>query len=160
MTQEPIFFWRPNEPNGYLGNWYPSPFTVDGKKFVNSEHYFMWQKVMTFQPSLERTIMRMTDPKQMKELCSKIQNYDDVKWSSLRVNIMKKGVMEKFKQNSKLKNYLLSTGNAMLVEASPYDKIWGIGMNADNALKAYHKNIPFNGNLLGKVLMDVRNELK
>ena len=46
-----IYFWKPHQNDGYLGNWYPSPFTVDNKKFLNSEHYFMWKKVMLFDPS-------------------------------------------------------------------------------------------------------------
>ena len=155
--QDTIYFWKPNQANGWLGNWYPSPFTVDGKKFVNSEHYFMWKKVIMFQPELEETILKMTDPKDMKYLGGKVKNYDNSKWGSVRYEIMKAAVTEKFKQTPELKARLLSTGSARLVEASPYDKIWGIGMNAEKARNS--NNIFLGQNLLGKVLMEVRDAM-
>lgn len=159
MNQENIiYFWKPNQANGWLGNWFSSPFTVDGKNFVNSEHYFMWKKILMFQPELEDTILKMTNPKDMKYLGGKVKNYDDVIWGSARYGIMKAAVTEKFKQSPELKAQLLSTGNAILVEASPYDRIWGIGMNAQQARNS--KDGFLGQNLLGKVLMEVRDELK
>ena len=167
-----IFFWKPHQNDGYLGNWYPSPFTVDSKNFINSEHYFMWKKVMLFEPTREAEILSATDPKTMKDIgrraeellllqarqcrldrSQSVKNYDDKIWDEKRYEIMKEALFHKFSQNPKLLNNLLWTGDAQLVEASPFDRIWGIGITAVEALM----DKPWRGqNLLGKALMETR----
>jgi ribA/ribD-fused uncharacterized protein len=148
-----IYFWKPHQNDGYLGNWYPSPFTVDNKNFLNSEHYFMWKKVMLFEPTREAEILAAVDPKTMKAVGQSVKNYNDEIWSEKRYEVMKEALFHKFSQNPKLLKSLMWTGEAQLVEASPVDRIWGIGITVVEALM----DKPWRGqNLLGKALMETR----
>lgn len=152
-----IYFWKPHQNDGYLSNWYPSPFTVEDKHFVNSEHYFMWKKVMLFEPELEQLILSTKDPKEMKAIGQKVKNYNDHEWSAVRYDIMKEALYYKFSQNPKLLNNLMWTGDSVIVEASPFDRVWGIGITAVEALM----DKPWKGqNLLGKALIEVRGMFK
>jgi len=98
-------------------------------------------------------------PNQAKSLGRKVKNFDPKIWDEHKYEIVKQGNLLKFSQNEKFKTFLLATNNKILVEGSPYDKIWGIGMlesdsRAENPLL-------WNGeNLLGFALMEVREELK
>ncbi len=157
LTQSIIYFWKPEQDDGYLGNWYTAPFTIEGKLFHNSEHYFMWKKVMLFEPTQEDKILVATDSKTMKDIGQKIKNYDDAIWSAERYKIMVESLMHKFSQNEDLKKRLLATGTCDLVEASPFDKIWGIGITKSQALAGVKGK---GQNLLGKALMEVRNKMK
>lgn len=158
-TPEIIYFWRPHESNGWLGNWYPSEFISDGKRFINSEHYFMWRKVMMFEPGLEQVILGVDDPKKMKDIGQSVKNYDDGVWSAARYDVMKTALYEKFTQNPLLLAKLLGTGSALLVEASPYDRIWGIGLDMAAASKG-GLELWRGQNLLGKALMETRARLR
>jgi hypothetical protein len=152
-----IFFW-----GGFLSNFYPASFTVDNIAYNCSEQYFMKKKQETFDSSndyLATNILKETNPKYIKNYGRKVKNFDEKKWSEVRYDIMKKGVYEKFSQNKQLKDLLLNTNDKTLVEASPFDKIWGIGLNEDNA-KVTHPCKWTGLNLLGKILMEVRSELK
>jgi len=152
-----IYFWKPHQNDGYLSNWYKSPFTVEGKNFINSEHYFMWRKVMLFEPELEKLILSTTDPKEMKAIGQKVKNYNYKEWSDKRYEIMKEALFHKFSQNPKLRYQLLATGNSGIVEASPFDRIWGIGISAVDALM----NKPWKGqNLLGISLIETRTRFQ
>ena len=152
-----IYFWKPHQNDGYLSNWYPSPMIVDGHSFVNSEHYFMWKKVMLFEPELEPIILAATDPKEMKAIGQKVKNYDDDLWDSKRYDIMKEALYHKFSQNPRLLNNLMWTGDSGIIEASPIDRIWGIGITAVEALM----DKPWRGqNLLGKALIETRTRFK
>jgi ribA/ribD-fused uncharacterized protein len=153
-----IYFWKPHEPCGYLGNWYPSPFTTNNIKFSNNEQYFMWRKQQLFDSTntvLEAQILSATNPKVMKDLGRLVKNFDQTTWDQHKYAIMKAGIYEKFTQNPDLKQKLLDTKDIILVEASPFDKVWGIGLNVTDA-----KIKPWKGeNLLGKALMDIRSSL-
>ena len=154
-----IYFWKPRDNNGYLSNWYYSPFQKHGIRFLNSEQYFMWRKQQLFDPSntiLEGEILLTNNPKVMKDFGRKVKNFDQKLWDNEKYEIMREALMEKFSQNYKLKKLLINTGKKILVEASPYDRVWGIGLNERNARRKF----PWNGdNLLGKALMDVREDL-
>ena len=65
--------------------------------------------------------------KEIKDLGRKVHNFDGTVWDKNKISIVLDGNLAKFSQNEKLKSMLLSTGDKILVEASPYDKIWGIG---------------------------------
>jgi len=153
-----IYFWKPYGANGYLGNWYASPFTVHNIQFINNEQYFMWAKQQLFDranTTLEAQILSATSPKVMKDLGRLVKNFDQTTWDQQKFAIMKSGIYEKFTQNPELKQKLLDTKDAILVEASPFDKVWGIGLNEADA-----KTKPWKGeNLLGKALMAVRASL-
>ncbi len=95
----------------------------------------------------------------IKKLGREVKNYDEQVWNSKRVKIVLFGAREKFNQNEDLKNILLATGNSIMVEASKYDKIWGIGLYEEDAKKTSPKN--WQGlNLLGKVLTQLKIELQ
>jgi len=153
-----IFFWKPTEqPYGYLGNWYNSSFDINGKTYANVEQYFMEQKAIIFNDIIAaEQIMENIFPSEMKKIGQRVKNYDEAVWNSVRYDIMKKAIYEKFAQDPNLLSKLASTGDKILVEASPFDKIWGIGYTKD---KAIQKKDKWGQNLLGKALMEVRSQL-
>ena len=104
-------------------------------------------------------IMSTDNPREHKELGRLVTNYNDTQWSAVREDIMVEGLFEKFNQIPKLKEVLLATGDTIIAEASPYDLVWGIGFTADQP-KATDQTKWRGKNLLGKVLMRVRNEIK
>lgn len=163
-TQNPVFFWshRNNKNNNIIGkeclsNWYPSNF-VDSEKnrsYVNMEQSMMCGKADLFEPSMVEVILNTKNPSDIKKKGREIKNFNDKVWNEKCRDIVTKGCYLKFSQNPQLKNYLLSTGNRLIVEASPYDKIWGIGLTAVNA-----KNVKMDlwpgKNYLGECLMKAR----
>lgn len=155
-----IFFYSPNEENGYLSNWYPSPFTYAGADYFCAEQYMMAQKAKAFKDynTLER-IMASKNPGEVKQLGRQVQNYDTETWDRIRYQIMRRGIRAKFQQNTALLDMLLGTGLSVLVEASPRDEVWGVKMTADDPdITQIHK---WKGrNLLGRVLMQVRSDLR
>ena len=104
-------------------------------------------------------ILKEQEPKKIKALGRKVKNYDDKKWEALRQDIVRRGNLAKFGQNQRLKQYLLSTGEKVIVEASPYDQIWGIGMSAQSA-EAKDPNKWLGTNYLGFALEWVREQLR
>lgn len=162
---EYLFFWGHQTQKGKvdqscLSQWYPSIFDDDGVMFNTAEHFMMAEKANLFG-DLEtwEVIVESKDPKDAKGLGRKIKNFDSVLWDNEKYEIVKKGNLLKFGQHKKLKEFLLSTGDQILVEASPYDTIWGIGM-----LKSHPEvTDPYKWkgeNLLGFALMEVREILK
>lgn len=143
-----------------LSNWYKCKFEVDGREFTSSEQYMMYMKALMFNDVVTaQKILQTNDPKKQKALGREVKNYDDAKWSQHRAEIVMWGVLEKFSQNEDIKAVLLATGDLEIVEASPYDRIWGIGLAADDA----NATVPskWKGqNLLGLILKDVREFLK
>ena len=147
-----IGFWKADGPYGEFSNWYQCEFEYMGIKFNSSEQALMWTKANIFQDStIAELILVTSNQKRIKELGRAVKNYDDNIWSIDRYNIMVDILYAKFSQNSDLMNKLLSTKNAALFEASPYDKIWGIGSSDVNTINGE--------NLLGKALMEVRSKL-
>lgn len=106
-----------------------------------------------------RRIMVESGPKAQKALGRLVANFNADKWQEVCYDIVKKGNIAKFSQNPKLLKVLLSTKDIEIVEASPYDKIWGIGLSANDE-RAWNKDTWQGTNLLGKAVMDARNELK
>ena len=119
----------------------------------------MAEKAKLFGDTKSRKkILKSNSPRDHKRLGRGVQDFDKGKWNSVAREIVFVGNMAKFSQNEDLKKELLATGNKTLVEASPYDKIWGIGMSKDdpNATKPGNWR---GKNWLGEVLMRVRKEL-
>ena len=104
-------------------------------------------------------ILASTDPEEIKALGRQVRNFDEYRWQKHRMEIVVTGNLHKFIDNEDLKNFLLSTGDKILVEASPYDTVWGIGMKEDN-MDCLNPRLWKGENLLGFALMDVRNKLK
>lgn len=162
---EYLFFWGHQTLKGKidkscLSQWYPSVFDDDGVKFNTAEHFMMSEKANLFgDVDTWEEIVESKDPKEAKGLGRKIKNFDSWVWDLEKYDIVKKGNILKFGQHKKLKDFLLSTGDQILVEASPYDTIWGIGMlgSDPDAIDPYKWK---GENLLGFALMEVRDILK
>ena len=156
-----IGFFHEYEEYGCFSNWYPAGFKYGGRYFDNSEQFMMYHKVMMFgKDELAEQIMKTSDPAVCKKIAKqKFPEFDADLWDKTCQEIVKRGVKAKFAQNEDILKVLLGTGNALLAECSPYDKKWGIGIDIGDPDRL---NIAkWKGqNLLGKILMDVREELR
>lgn len=132
---------------------------ADNVTYPTAEHYMMAQKAKLFDDmDIFNQIIQSKHPKQAKDLGRQVKNFDENIWNEKRFEIVVQGNIAKFSQNPALKAYLLGTGDRVLVEASPVDKIWGIGLAKDN--DKIHSPLNWQGlNLLGFALMQVRDEL-
>ncbi len=155
-----IYFYEKNGKYGFMSNFYNSTFVENNISFNCSEQYFMYYKCLTFDKdnlSLLSKILHETSPPKIKRFGRQVNNYNDDTWNEIRYNVMLKGLILKFSQNNDLKEQLLSTNPKFLYEASPIDKIWGIGFTATDAVNK--EKTTFGQNLLGKALMETRNYL-
>ncbi|KAG9089058.1 hypothetical protein FRC06_001728 [Ceratobasidium sp. 370] len=165
LDPDTIYFWKPQQEHGYLGQWYPSVFIStesDGSTsftYQNAEQFMMHRKGLLFAPGSPVTaaILETTDPRDIKALGRKVPNFDDSVWKRERMNIVAQGTYLKFTQNEDLKTQLLATGGKELVEASPMDRIWGVGFGAKQAPM---KRAKWGANLLGKALMEARERIR
>jgi ribA/ribD-fused uncharacterized protein len=161
-----LFFWghQPSK-NGSItktcfSQWWDSPFVVDGVTYKTAEHWMMAKKATLFNDNeiLER-IIQVNSPAEAKKLGREVRNYVDSVWLENRYEIVRQGSFHKFSQNLDLRTFLMNTKERILVEASPVDAIWGIGMAGDH--KDIYNPEKWQGlNLLGFALMEVRDELK
>jgi len=161
-----LFFWghQPNKDESIgkscFSQWWLSEFTVEGVIFKTAEHYMMAEKARLFQDDETlQEILEVEHPHDAKKLGRKVQNFDPKQWDEYKFQIVVKANYGKFSQNEDLKSYLLNTGNRVIVEASPRDRIWGIGMGQSNE-NASNPNLWRGQNLLGYALMEVRDQLK
>jgi hypothetical protein len=140
--------------------WAGHPFEVDGIRYATAEHYMMAEKARLFHDEATLSkIIGARSPAIAKKLGRQVANFDDQIWRQHRYDIVVRGNRAKFSQHVELKTFLLQTGDRLLVEASPFDRIWGIGMAATdpNAEKPqFWKGL----NLLGFALMEVREEFQ
>ena len=104
-------------------------------------------------------IMEVKDPREHKRLGRKVRRFDHVTWDRERVNVAFAGNYAKISQNPDMRRCLLSTGDRLMAEASPFDPVWGIGLRADNPDASCRSRWP-GQNLLGHVLQDVRQLLR
>ena len=145
---------------GSLSQWWPAPFTSEGVTFGSAEHYMMWRKARLFgdAESAER-IVRAGHPRQAKMLGRGVQDFEDQVWVAERFGIVVDASVAKFGQHDDLRAFLLGTGERVLVEASPTDRIWGIGLAATDDRSADPGQ--WRGlNLLGFALMQARAVLR
>lgn len=154
-TDKMLLFWA-----GWPSQWTPAKFTVDGIEYNCCEQFLMAAKARLFNDiETLSAIMASTEPREHKALGRQVRDYDDEKWVQVRENVAVRGNLARFEQNQSDKQLLLATGNKMLVEASPIDVTWGIGLAPNDPLALDVSN--WRGqNLLGKALMFVRNKLK
>lgn len=160
-----LFFWghQPQRDGsigaGCLSQWWRAPFNVDGRTYVTAEHWMMWSKAMLFSDSeTAAKILTSGHPSQAKALGRQVKRFDQTVWDAERFGIVVAGTVAKFSQHSDLRGFLLGTQKRVLVEASPVDRIWGIGLAADNP-KAAHPGQWRGLNLLGFALMHAREQL-
>ncbi|WP_394846318.1 NADAR family protein [Pendulispora brunnea] len=160
-----LFFWghTPKRPNvvdaSCLSQWFPADFSVDGVDYPTAEHFMMMEKARLFKDDIAcERLLHAGPPAIAKEIGRSVRNYDDDAWASARVDAVVRGNLAKFGQNSDLARFLLGTQKRVLVEASPRDRIWGIGLGKDNPAARDPRR--WRGqNLLGFALMDVRERL-
>lgn len=152
-----IYFYGIYDEYYCFSNFYKCGFNDENLTYNCSEQYFMKKKQEQFDPendNLANDIMKTDSPAQIKKFGRMVKNYDENEWNKKRFNYMCDAIYLKFSQNIELKNILISTDNKILVEASPYDKIWGIGISPEDAKKGKKWN---GQNLLGLALMKVRS---
>ena len=164
-TLKYIFFWgHTNKYNEEVGKfcfsqWFECPFTVNNLTYKTAEHWMMAQKALLFN-NLENfdKIINCNEPGEAKELGRQVLGYDEQTWNEKKFEIVKLGNIHKFNQHPKFAEYLLQTENRILVEASPVDTIWGIGLSQDSSdienIYAWRGQ-----NLLGFALMATRDFL-
>ena len=156
--QPMVLFWKDDEENGCFSNWYRKPFVIDDFTYLHVEQYMMAQKAKLFHDSERYTaILRSTNPWECKDLGKQVKPFDSKAWDAVRYDVVKTANRAKYEQNPDLMARLLSTGNAILAEASPKDNIWGIGLDASAASEMNPSEWP-GQNLLGKILMELRAE--
>jgi ribA/ribD-fused uncharacterized protein len=160
-----VFFWghQPSADGAItktcFSQWWIAPFSVDKVEYRTAEHFMMASKARLFgdTATLER-ILAAPHPKQAKDLGRSVADFDEAIWLAHRFDFVVAVNQAKFSQHSNLANFLLGTGQRILVEASPADRIWGIGLAADSP--AATRPDQWRGlNLLGFALMQVRHSL-
>jgi ribA/ribD-fused uncharacterized protein len=157
MPQPPFtFFFTEASP---FSQWFRCEFTVDGDTFVCAEQYMMLGKARLFgDAETGAAILAASHPRVHKALGRKVRGFDDGVWRREREAIVLAGSRAKFTQNAALRATLLATAGTTLVEASPYDRIWGIGLAAGNP-RAQDPAQWRGQNLLGAILTRLRDEL-
>ncbi|WP_329787611.1 NADAR family protein [Lentzea sp. DG1S-22] len=160
-----LFFWghQPERDGsvgkGCLSQWWPCTFVADGREFASAEHYMMWRKALLFGDTTAASeVLAARTPAEAKALGRVVSGFDDDTWVSARLEIVVEGNLAKFGQDPALRSYLLATGSRVLVEASPLDRVWGIGLAADDP-RAQDPATWQGLNLLGEALMEVRSSL-
>jgi ribA/ribD-fused uncharacterized protein len=161
-----LFFWG-NQPGkdgtitkSCLSQWWPADFVVVGLTYRSTEHWMMAEKARLFDD--DETLVRILaakSPAEAKKLGREIQHFKPEIWEAHKVEIVVAGNLHKFRQNPALHQFLLATNDRVLVEASPMDAIWGIGLAADSA-DALQPDRWRGPNLLGFALMEVRDQLR
>ena len=156
---EAVYFHKPSEPYGFLSNWYPSPFDLDRIHFTSVEQYIMYQKCSIFgDDESAKRILATEETKEQQNIGRDAKGYVSKIWAGMRQVIALRGLMAKFEQNDDLKQKLLETGDAFLVEFARTDKIWACGIRLDDEKRFDAKN--WDGeNILGFALMEVRRKL-
>lgn len=151
-TDTHAYFW-----GSYLSNFYEAPFVDNqGQSYYTSEQYFMAKKALLFNDKKALVeILNTRDPLKCKRIGKKVNGFNPEIWDKHKYNIMVEACTLKFSQNPDIKLSLIGTGQRILVEASPFDRIWGIGLKWDDN-RVLDENNWQGQNLLGKALMDVR----
>lgn len=154
-----ICFHNPNEENGYLSNWYPSIFALNGITFSSMEQYMMYRKAVCFgDEKVAAQILATEDVAEIKALGRLVSGYDENLWNGVRQIVVYEGLLAKFSQNSDLREQLKDTGQAFLAECAVKDRIWGVGLSMHDPNRL--DRAKWRGqNLLGYALMMVRERL-
>lgn len=161
-----VFFWghtprhdQPTPGKECMSQWYPAGFDVDGVHYPTAEHFMMAKKAELFaDDDALAKILAAESAAEAKKLGRTVLGFNGYIWNEHKFEIVTRASLEKFSQNPTLRDYLISTGDHVLVEASPQDKIWGIGLAQDHQ-NAEHPDLWPGQNLLGFALMRARMEL-
>lgn len=167
-ADEPVeyfFFWGHTQKQqgvidkSCLSQWYPVAFTVDGITYATSEHWMMAKKALLFgDEEAFQEVLASPKPAVAKAIGRKVRNFDAGVWQEKGYTYVAEGSFYKFSQHAGLQQFLLRTGKKVIVEASPFDKIWGIGMA--ESTNGSGNPLQWKGtNLLGFALMEARDQL-
>lgn len=152
------FFWEHKEEaiHPECSQFYQSPFTINNITFNSCEQWMHWKKAILFNDLIiAKQILKEKSPFKQKNWGRKVKNFNAEIWSQIAPDIVFRGNIEKFSQNKDLLQRLSQTKDTLLVEASPYDVIWGIGLKASDP-KALNPKEWRGQNLLGSILTRVR----
>lgn len=150
-----IFFSEKDQ----FSNWFIADFDVKGVRFNCVEQFIMYCKAKLFgDEGTAQKVLLASHPRDQKALGRAVVGYDDAVWSERRGRIVAHGCYAKFAQNPELRDALLATGNTVLVEASPYDRIWGVGL-AEHDPRVLDPAQWLGQNLLGQCLTFAREKL-
>ncbi|KAI0387951.1 hypothetical protein F5Y04DRAFT_274807 [Hypomontagnella monticulosa] len=180
-SNEPLFFFKPNEAHGEFCQWYPATFTVSKAEmssiighpideedpegwqpiyFNCAEQFMMYCKAGRFHDSeTQKLVLATHDPKEQKRLGRLTKGFDPASWDEIKSSVVVAGNLAKFGQNPHLKSLLLDTGDSLLAEAASLDRVWGIGFTAREAMAGQNPQ-RWGENRLGKALMEVRKRLR
>ncbi len=164
-TPKYVLFWG-HQPKadgsigkGCFSQWFETSFQLDGQTYLTAEHFMMAEKARLFGDGETRAnILAARTPAEAKKLGRGVKGFDDARWEQTRFDIVVRANEAKFSQHPALRDYLLTTGDRVLVEASPVDRIWGIGLAANDE-RALEPRAWCGLNLLGFALMEVRARL-
>jgi len=143
---------------GPFSQWTISPFNLEGRHYPTAEHYMMWFKDQVFGGKLEKEILSAPTPEVAQALGRQIEGFDAKVWSAVGKHGVFVGSMAKFTQNPLLNHLLMETYGTTLVEASPFDRIWGVGL-AETDPRTLDRATWDGTNLLGETLTAVRDAL-
>jgi ribA/ribD-fused uncharacterized protein len=163
---EYLFFWghRPRKDHklgpSCLSQWWRCAFDLDGQRYSSAEQYMMAEKArLSGDAEALAVILSADEPGRIKALGRQVRGFDEARWTAARFDIVVRGSTAKFGQDEHLRRYLLGTRESVLVEASPTDRIWGIGLAADDP-RARDPHAWLGENLLGFALMRARESLR
>jgi ribA/ribD-fused uncharacterized protein len=161
-----LLFWGHQPPptggvgKGCLSQWWPAAFTADGVSYPSAEHYMMAAKArLSGDADAAERILAAPHPGAAKALGRQVRGFDEQRWAQHRFDVVVAGNLAKFAQHPQLRDFLAGTGSRVLAEASPLDRVWGIGLGADDEQATSPEHWP-GLNLLGFALMEVRHQLR
>lgn len=154
-TETHLFFYR-----HLLGQWHIHPFTVEGITYNCPEQYMMYQKAVLFKDEdAAEKILHEEKPHNHQKIGRIVKNYSQNIWDNVKFDVIVAGNMARFREDELGRNFLFESDPLILVEASPTDLVYGVGLGENDPLILDENN--WRGqNLLGKALMKVRTELK
>jgi ribA/ribD-fused uncharacterized protein len=159
-----LFFWGHKVKGKQItkscfSQWYASPFTENGNRFATAEHYMMFGKAKLFgDHDAMYKALNAKNPGAVKAVGRSVRGFDQTVWNANKFDLVVKANLAKFTSNDDLREFLINTGKRVLVEASPVDRVWGIGMDQDDEAVT-NPNLWKGENLLGFALMEVREQL-
>jgi ribA/ribD-fused uncharacterized protein len=160
-----LFFWghkagRGGAPGpGCLSQWWEAAFVVEGQRYPSAEHFMMAEKARLFGDEATRArVLSARTPGEAKALGREVSGFDEERWTQARYDVVRAGSVAKFSAHPDLLAFLRTTGSKVLVEASPTDRIWGIGLAQDDP-RAQDPRTWRGHNLLGFALMEARDLL-
>nr|WP_083471619.1 NADAR family protein [Kibdelosporangium phytohabitans] len=160
-----LFFWGHTPTPGHrvgrwlLSQWWVADFSADGVVYRSAEHFMMAEKARLFgDEEMLARILAAGTPADAKKLGRAVRDFNQDTWAANRYDIVVRGSVAKFSHERAMTEFLVGTGEKVLVEAAPRDVVWGIGLGKDNP-RAQHPSQWRGQNLLGFALMDARAAL-